>query len=253
MFERATRIQPAVWMGYSAFAGFRARRGEYAKAAALFRRVTELTPDSALAFSNLGGMETLLGDFPAAEASYQKSLAIEPTDLAYSNLGTARYYRGDFSGAAACFEKAVEKTPGRYDLWTNLGDARRWVARDRAAAREAYARGIALARDALKVNPRDVEACSSLSVGLAKSGQTANADDLARRALELAPKNPEILYNAGIVFSLASKRSEAVDCLAKAVVAGYPAVFLASDPELLNFRDDERLKKVFAGAAGARP
>ena len=65
------------------------------------KRVIELTPDNATAYSNLGAVYMDVGDAKsneAAEAAFKKSLQLAPKYEAYSNLGylyfTAKTLRG---------------------------------------------------------------------------------------------------------------------------------------------------------------
>src|SRR4029078_9231808 len=90
---------------------FYPRHGRSRDAAPMFRRVTELNPDSARGFSNLGGALQQRGDFGGALKRFRRSGAIEPTGVGISNLGTLQFYLGRFDEAAASFEQASRLTP----------------------------------------------------------------------------------------------------------------------------------------------
>ncbi|HET9793244.1 MAG TPA: protein kinase [Thermoanaerobaculia bacterium] len=241
-FRQAIELQPTYWGGYSKFAGFYSAHGRYREAAAMFRRVTELNPNDALAFSNLGAVEELQGDLVSARASFQKSLSLSPTDTAWANLGTAEFFLGDFPRAAAAFDQAVRVNPRNYQLWSNLGDARRWSPGLRPSAAEAYARAVELARKELAVNPRQAIVHSTLALCFAKTGKLPEAVGEAAESIRLEPDNPEILYNAGIVSNLAGRSQEAVDRLRRAIAAGYPLGFVEHEPEIANLRSAGKLK-----------
>ncbi len=240
-FAQAIDLQPTYWGGYSKLAGFHYEHGRYREAVAAFRRVTELTPQEPLAFSNLGGAEELEGDFASARAAFEKSLSLAATDIAFANLGTAEFFLGNYAKAAAAFDSAVRLTPGHYQLWSNLGDARRWAPGLRPKAAEAYARAIELGRQELAVNPQQAMVHSTLALCFAKTGKVAEAESHAAESLLLDGKNPEILYNAGIVSNLAGKSDEAVDRLRRAVTAGYPKAFVEHEPEIANLRSAGKL------------
>ena len=91
------------------------RFGEYEKALNAFRRVTELAPDRATGYNNLGGAYFQLGKWNEAVAAYRKSLSLEPNAATHSNLGVAFYYLGLYSEAAKAMEKAVEMDPNRHE------------------------------------------------------------------------------------------------------------------------------------------
>jgi tetratricopeptide (TPR) repeat protein len=54
--------------------------GRYGEAAAAFQEVTMLYPSEEEAYTRLGNTYLLLGDYPAAEKAYIRSLAIRPND-----------------------------------------------------------------------------------------------------------------------------------------------------------------------------
>jgi Flp pilus assembly protein TadD/TolB-like protein len=241
-YRKAIELWPSYWEGYSNLAGFFFNRGRYRESAAMFQRVTELTPDSPMAFSNLGAIQELLGDFAGSVDSFQKSLALAPTDSAYANLGTVQFFLGQYSRSANSFEAAARLAPEHFQIWSNLGDARRWTPGLRASAQEAYERAIALCRKELQVNPQNALAHSTVALCLAKTGHLREADESSRKSLDLEGKNPEILYNAGIVSDLLGKREEAADRLRRALAAGYPRAFIEHEPEIANLRSSGMLK-----------
>ena len=77
---------------------------------------------------------------------------------------------------------------------------------------------------------------STLALCLVKTGETREAEQHASESLALDGKNPEILYNAGIVSNLLGKGGEAVDRIRQALGAGYPKIFVEREPELANLR-----------------
>jgi Flp pilus assembly protein TadD/TolB-like protein len=244
-YRNAVQLQPSFWAGYSKLAAFYYGHGQYSKAAEMFQRVTELSPDNADAFSNLGAAYGMMGRFEGALGAYQKSLALAPTDVAYSNLGTAHFYLGHYRESAKAFQEAVRRTPGHFLFWANLGDADRWTKGLEAKAPEAYRRAIELAREELRINPRNGQALAYLALCLAKTGSAAEAEELAGRALSVEPKNPEVLYNAAVVASLSGRRGEAVVRLRRAVDAGYPRAMVEHDPELARLREQQEFRSVF--------
>ena len=235
-YRRAIELWPSYWAGYSNLAIFEFGRGRYREAADDFRRVTAMVPDNPRAFGNLGGVQLLVGDFEGAIDSFQKSLALAQTGTAYANLGTAEFFQGYYAKAAAAFEAAAKITSEHYQIWSNLGDARRWAPGLRASARDAYARAIELCRKELAINSRNAMAHSTLALCLVKTGGSREAEQHASESLALDGKNPEILYNAGIVSNLLGKGGEAVDRIRQALGAGYPKIFVEREPELANLR-----------------
>jgi serine/threonine-protein kinase len=56
--------------------------------------------------------------------TYQKAIALDPDYYAgYHGLGVFYYYRGKYAEAAEQFQKSIDRAPGLYDEYTNLGAA----------------------------------------------------------------------------------------------------------------------------------
>ena len=241
-YRRAIQLQPSYWSGYSKFAAFYFTRGKYAQAAEMFRRVTELAPDNAKGFSNLCAAYHQMDRFEEALAACQKSLTIEPSSGAYSNAGSSEFFLGRYAEASRDFEKAVALTPQRYDGWADLGDSHYWGGQE-AKARDAYTRAIRLARAELEINARIPSAHARLAVCLARTGDHAGAREHIGRALALTRTDPQVLYNAAIVASLARKREEAIGWIGLAVEAGFGAQHIRNEPQFADFRDDRKFQQ----------
>lgn len=254
-FRQAINLQPLSWAGYSQLAAVYYRRGRYWDAVHLFRNAALLTPDYYRAWSNLGGALTMACDFVPALEAYQKALALRPdSPAANSNLGLNQLWTGHQAEAVERLEKAAKSSPNQFDIRGNLGDAYRAVRGQEAKATEAYTRSVALAREQLRLKPRDFRAQSFVATGLAKTGHPDEADKEMRRALDLAPKEPEILADAAVVAALAGRDSEALDLLKKAVAAGYCGAILARQPEFARLRDEPAFRSIVAApreAAGS--
>lgn len=237
-FQRAIDLQPSNWAGYSKLAGFYFAQGDYAQAARMFRRVTELAPDNARAHSNLGAAEQLRGDFPSALASFRKSLSLAPNYLAYSNIGTLEFYSGHPQAAAEAFEAATRLAPDHFQMWANLGDAYRWTPGFEAKAREAYTRAIALCENELKVNAQAGLVHSVMALCLAKTGKLIEAQEHSRSALSIESRNPQCLYHAAVIASIAHQRKESIEWIRQAATNGYSRLYLDRDPEFAELRSD---------------
>ncbi len=244
------KLQPSYFGGYSKLAGFYYNHGRFSEAAENFRRVTELTPDNAKAFANLGGVLMQLGRLDQALQVFRKSVALAPTDLAWSNIGTLEYYQWHFTAAAEAYEKALALQPDHYETWANLGDARLFQGQDRRAA-EAYERSATLSRKELETNPEEGHVHSYLALALAKLGKIAEAREHGSRALQIAPGNPEFLYNAAVVAKRAGRRAEAIEDLRTAVRAGYSGELIRKDPEFAELRADRDFQRAVETARAA--
>jgi Flp pilus assembly protein TadD/TolB-like protein len=247
-FRAAIELQPASFAVYNQLGAFYYNHGQYPAAADAFRKAARLEPDSYRVLSNLGGARTMTGDFTGAADAYRKALALSPADpSALSNLGLNQLWSGHAAEAVALLERAAKSSPNEFDIRGNLGDAYRAVQGQETRATEAYTRSVALAREQLRLNPQDFRAQSFVATGLARTGHPDEADKEMRRALELAPNEPEILADAAVVAALAGRDSEALDLLKKAVAAGYSGAIIARQPEFDRLHANDSFQQLVRG------
>jgi serine/threonine-protein kinase len=180
--------------------------------------------------------------FEEALAACRRSLAIEPTSGAYSNAGSSEFFLGRYGEASKDFEKAVALTPDRYDGWADLADAYYWSGR-KSEAHEAYQKAIRMARSELQVNPRDPSAHARLAVCLARTGELSEARAETSRAVELAARDPRVLYDAAIVSKMSGHKDEALVWLGRAVAAGSGLLQIRREPEFAGLQKEPRFEE----------
>ena len=237
MYRKVLSIRPDSAGALMRYGSFCHRQARYADAADHFRRATELDPEFASAHSNLGAALLALGKNEDALKAFRKSLALRPTAPGWSNAGTLQFTLGRYDEARESFEKAAQLASADCVIWANLGDACRFVPGQEARAKQAYARAVSVARDALAVNPNDAHVRSVLALSLAYGGAAGDAQREIRRALELDPTNASVLYKAAVIALLRGQHDGAVSWIERAVANGYPARDLARDPDLKALRD----------------
>jgi serine/threonine protein kinase/Flp pilus assembly protein TadD/TolB-like protein len=246
-YRQAISSRPNYWSPYNSLGRLYYRTGELEKAAELFRRVIQIAPRNHQAFYNLCGVEYGLGKTAEAEELCKKSLAIRPNGPAYSNLGTITFYEGRFDQSAGYFEKAVPFTPKDSQLWGNLADAYRWSSHERAKAFPAYQKASELARDGLRVNPKDYQLLGDLAMYEAKSSNMKQAKEDLAKALSIAPKDAQLMYNAAVVYHLAGQKVKALDYLRRARDLRYPVESIRIDPEWAALKSDPAFQEIIAG------
>src|SRR5688572_14928348 len=158
-FKRAIAVRPQYWGHYNALGRSMLHAARYAEAEAAFRKVIELQPDSYSGHAQLGVTLHTLGRYDDALARYERALQLNRNPLILTNIGAIHHVRGDYAKAAATYRQVLQL---RQDHITerNLGDALRRLG-DQAEARAAYARAADLLQKALEVNPRDPELLST--------------------------------------------------------------------------------------------
>jgi tetratricopeptide (TPR) repeat protein len=107
----------------------------YDQAEALYKKATELDPQLAIAYTNLGNIRFRRGDEAGAEQLYRRALEIdERQPEAHYNLGYVMLERGYASRAVTYFEAAIKADPRFADAHFNLAMAYEALA-DKARAR----------------------------------------------------------------------------------------------------------------------
>ena len=82
------------------------------EARAEYRRAIELNPTALSAPYHIAKIESLLGNYAAAETAYKAMIARMPSYfLGYAGLGRLYYEHGHFSDAAVQFQKLNRSVP----------------------------------------------------------------------------------------------------------------------------------------------
>jgi tetratricopeptide (TPR) repeat protein len=202
----------------------------YEEAAAMFKQVVSLAPDSFTGYYNIGAVRTLQGKYADAVPLLERSLSIRPTADAFTNLGTAHFQMRQYADSAADFEQAVKLDDKNYVMWGNLGDAYYWAPGRRTEAAAAYATAISLGEANLRLNPRNAELLGYLAEYHAMHGEKELARERLQASLRLQPNSPDMLLNAGIVYQQLGETSLALDALEKAVALGISPELLRDTP-----------------------
>ena len=244
IYQRAISLRSQYWAGYNALGVFYFRRARYSEAAEMFKQVIQLVPDSIRGYSNLGGVYILQGRYGEAIPVFERAVAIHPTAEAYSNLGTSYFYLRRFAESVRSYTEALKLNDQVYVVWGNLGDAYYWSSGKKHEAEEAYQKAISLALQNLRVNPRDATALGNLAYYHAMRQDRESALGNLNRALAIAPGDPELRFNAALVYNRLGEVDRALEWLRKARQAGYSSTLVRDTPILDDLRKDPRFQDV---------
>ena len=250
-FKTAIGVRPTYWANYNALGSLYYRLSRYAEAEAQFKRVIALTPDNARAYGNLGGVYALTKRYDEAAAMLERSLAIKPNAQAASNLGTVYFSLGRYADSARKMEQALAFNEGDSQVWSNLASAYHWAPGERAKARPAFLRAIALAENESRVNPRSADLILRMAECHSMIGEAARARDLAAQALKLAPQDVTVMYKAGTVYEQAGDRDRALELIGKALDQGYPREVVDRSPSPVALRSDPRFVNRIRPSSGS--
>ena len=221
---------------HSRLGAFYAARGAYDKAAAQFERVIQLTPENARAASNLGGTYVYLKRVTAAEQQFRRSVQLEPSDSAFSNLGTLYFQQGRYVEAAEAFEQAVRIRDTDRRVRANLAAAYEAI-KDPTRARASWTRAAALAEPQLQIDPRRADVIADLSFFRAAVGNSRQARQLVRDAVQLAPQDARVLFRAATTYAQLQDRDMAADLVIRALDAGISAEQVRESDPLIPIRE----------------
>ncbi|MGI9271213.1 MAG: tetratricopeptide repeat protein [Woeseiaceae bacterium] len=239
-------LEPAYWGAHLALGNFMHRQGRYEEAIEPYERVTELTPDNPDGFTNLGVAYFDAGDWENAEAAYQRSLLLNPTRVIYTNLGTLFYYQGRYEKSVEMHRYAVDIAPENFRAWGKLAAAARYVPGMEEQSTDAYQEAIALAENAVEINPGDSQALAYLAGYYINIDDEEKAREFISRALQLEYDNPEIHYFRAIVDVALGDIDDGLDALEKAVDKGYSTRLIEFDPQFESIREKERFQVLTA-------
>lgn len=233
--ERAIDSQPRYAASHTEYGILLLRQGRPRDAVVPFQRVTDLEPDNAGAFNNLGVAHLNAGDFAQAADAFARSLAIEPRRSSYSNTGVGYYYSGRYVEAARMFRRATELAPADHRPRGNLADALLFSGQA-GEAQESYARALDLVAGELAVNPKKAINQAQAAYYAARLGHADRARTHIRKALAEGKDDNEVQYYVGLAELQLGEEATAIDHVRRARALGYPEVFLESAPELGGIR-----------------
>jgi tetratricopeptide (TPR) repeat protein len=242
---KAISIRPRYWGGYSRLGAFYYAQGRHDEAERMFREVIALNPDSWRGYSNLGALYFIKGRTQEAIGAYEKSLALRPNYQAASNLGTLYFFDlQDYPRAAQAFRQAVALDADEDVVWGNLASALLWAGKA-DESKTAFATAAGLAEKSLAINPRNANVTMRLAEYEAALGRESRARELMGKALELAPGDARLMFQAGVLCEFWFKdREHAFEWLGRSLAAGYQWKEVERSPALTSLRKDSRLEEL---------
>jgi tetratricopeptide (TPR) repeat protein len=189
LLQKSVELDPSYERAWANLGGLFTQRGELERARDVLLAALKLDRDDFQAANNLGNVLTSLHQPELAERYYKEALAIQPLfPEAELNLGHALVKRGAFDEGMRHYERALQLAPdlgagyllkGRAQL--DHGDA--------SGAIETWTRG-------LRVDARQPAMHAQLAQALDAAGQHDAAIEHLRTAIQLAPRNPDVVAAA---------------------------------------------------------
>ena len=243
-YRRAISLRPQYWRGYNMLGIFYYSRTRYDDAAEMFRQIIALAPDNYRGYSNLGGIYLIRGRYSDAVPLFQRAVAIQPSADTYSNLATTYFYLRRFADSASTFDKALKLSDRNYVIWGNLADAEYRTPDRHDEALAAYRKAILLAERQLQVNFRDTGVLGDLADYYSMVRDKHRAESYITRALSLAPDDASVNFKAAQVYVQLGDNNTAVQCLKKALAAGYSRTIVRDSPVMDSLQSDPRVQEM---------
>jgi predicted O-linked N-acetylglucosamine transferase (SPINDLY family) len=192
---------------HAALALYRAQRLPEAQAA--FEAWCALHPEDAEAWSTLGIIHGMQGQWQPAEACCRKAIGADPRfSEAHVNLGVVLEAKGQLDAAIASYQEALRLKP-QAEIHHNIGIT--------LTAQGKRAEALGHFQAAVKLKPDYAEAHCSLGAALEAQSQAAEAEGCYREALRLDPGYGDAWFNLGNVLRAQSRWPEAVEAYQAAI------------------------------------
>jgi tetratricopeptide (TPR) repeat protein len=185
-YQRAVAADPKLALPHFRLGVALGKKGDREGAMEAYRRAVAAEPKHAQAHYNLGNALLARGDREGARDAYQKAVAAEPKlAQAHNNLGCVLAEKKDWRGAVKAFQEALRLKPDLAQAQKSLND----VARVLALSPEPEARdpktALALARQVVKLSPKNADYWSTLGAAHYRVGEWKAAALALERAMEL--------------------------------------------------------------------
>lgn len=207
-------------------------QAKYQNAEAIFRGNVKTHPDVMLSYNFLSMALQYQGRIDDALQVLQQGLQLRPDVNLYARLGEIRFDQGNYVAAADAQEKVILGNPQEYENWVNFADALIQIPRRAADVKAAYEKARDLLVIRLEQRPRDGWLMVMMAKIQARLGDDSQARALLRKALELAPGNPDVHFQAACVHELIGQRNAAMMEIEKAKQLGFSEAKILSEPTL---------------------
>jgi non-specific serine/threonine protein kinase len=251
MFERAIEIDPGYARAYAGIADCCSFLYTYAEATEAnlkgaeeaSRKALELDPELAESHASRGLALTLNKRYDEAEREFEAAIRLDPKLFeGYYFYARASFQQGKLAKAAGLFDQATRVKPEDYQAPGLLATVYQALGRKEDAA-AAHRKCLDLIEKHLELHPDDARAIYLGANSLLQLGEHDKGLAWARRALDIDPEEPSILYNVACVYSLQGAVEEGMECLEKAVKFGFGhKEWIENDSDLDGLRNHPRFQ-----------
>lgn len=209
-FKKVTELKPNYADGYINLGITLKDQGKLDDAIDSFNKALLIKPDYAEAYNNLGNVFKYQGKLDKARNAYNKALLLKPDYTeAHYNMGITLKEEGKLDEAIETFNKVLLLKSDYAEAHNNKGS----VFIDQGKLDEA----IKSFNNALSLKPNYAEAYNNIGVTLQNQGKLDEAIEAYNNALALKPDYTEAYNNIGLTFQSKGRFDEALDAYKKAL------------------------------------
>jgi adenylate cyclase len=252
LFERAVQIDPGFAAAWAGLANahvdlFRWGRklGDLEEAQRASEHALKIDPNSAEAHVSVGQALAIQRRYTEAASAFDRAIEEDPTLFeAYYLYGRVLFESGDIERSANLFEKAQHVRPDDYQSRCLMAGALTQLGRlDEAHHADRLA--VESVEKYLELNPDEARAYSLGANVVIRLGDKDRSKRWCEQAIELAPNDPLVLYNAACNFALLGESERALDGLERALEAGVAVGdWIKHDPDIESLRSHPRFQAI---------
>jgi len=246
-FQQAMDLDDENWRWPYLMGAMQIDTGDFKGAESSLKTAQEKTPENARVLYNLGIVYLKEARLDEAQKVLEKSVKLDARADPIMALGQVFYRQNDFTNAIATYKRATIVAPDQFDSWGNLAEAYKADGKHEDDAAATFKRAAALAEEAKKRTPDDPYAISMLGKYYASLHEIDRALPLMRKAIVLAPKDPDTAESVAEAYEVMGMRKDALEFLAKALQLGYPANYAKASPTFQSLRNDPNAPPAIRG------
>jgi tetratricopeptide (TPR) repeat protein len=237
-FQQAMDLDDESWRWPYLMGAMQIDTGDFTGAEKSLKDALEKTSENARVLYNLGLVYLKQSRLDEAQKALQQSVDLDPRADPIMALGQVFYRKSDFANAIVWYKRATDVAPNQFDSWGNLAEAYAADGKHETEAAEAYKKAVVLAEEEKKRTPDDAYTISMLGKYYASLHETEHALPLLRKAIALAPKDPDTVESVAEAYEVIGMRKDALEFLTKALQLGYPVNYAKASPTFKALRND---------------
>ena len=184
--------------------------GEVRRAAEHFERGAEIAGDRVGLWEAAADALFRVDEDTRGLAAYEHVLRLEEADAeAWLEHGLALARIGEPAAAQEALERSVDLDPFDVDAWVTLGQVRMQMGRAEDA--------LVAFENALEQREGDIDALLGVVSAALVIGDLQLAEDIARRAVDMVPDDPESHHSLGVTLQERGRHDEAIDAFEDAL------------------------------------